>query len=216
MWHVEAHKRTMLPYCRLLGLVDRWQQKGTKSAKTKKEKVPTTNTSSINKENTSDGWRSDCGFGGLATAGNKGIGGDFSIAECPPSVNGSAHMAQSSFKKPSGPWIFDCGATDTMTYEVSDLLKYQSPAKKHIQAANRERMDVKTRGTIEISPSIKLPNCLYVPSLSHKLLSISHVTKELNCSVLMHLTFYLLQDIRTGRIIGHGTERERDCIMSMK
>ncbi|GJV03210.1 hypothetical protein Tco_1336779 [Tanacetum coccineum] len=24
---------------------------------------------------------------------------------------------QSSFKKPSGPWIFDCGATDTMTYE---------------------------------------------------------------------------------------------------
>ncbi|GKC10464.1 putative RNA-directed DNA polymerase [Tanacetum coccineum] len=37
-------------------------------------------------------------------------------------------------------------------------------------------MDVKTGGTIEISPSIKLPNCLY--------------------------------DIRTGRIIGYGTERE--------
>ncbi|GKD99578.1 putative ribonuclease H-like domain-containing protein [Tanacetum coccineum] len=69
-------------------------------------------------------------------------------------------------------------------------------------------MDVKTGGTIEISPSIKLPNCLYVPSLSHKLLSISHVTKELNCSVPMHPTFCLLQDIITGRIIGCGTERE--------
>ena len=116
-------------------------------------------------------------------------------------------MAQSCFKKSSGPWIFDCGATDTMTFEVSDFIEISKPRKTHIQAANRERMDVKTGGTIEISPSIKLPNCLYVPSLSHKLLSISHVTKELNCSVLMHPTFCLLQDIRTGRIIGRGTEK---------
>nr|GEV45282.1 hypothetical protein [Tanacetum cinerariifolium] len=105
---------------RIVGYPDWWtdgNKKGTKSAKTEKEKVPTTNTSSINKENTSDGRRSDGGFGGLATVGNKRIGGDFSVAEYPPSVNGSAHMAQSSFKKPTGPWIFDCRATDTMTYE---------------------------------------------------------------------------------------------------
>nr|GFA63783.1 hypothetical protein [Tanacetum cinerariifolium] len=77
---------------RIVGSLDWWtdgNKKGTKSAKTKKEKVSTTNTSSINKENTSDSRRSDGGFGGLATAGNKGIGGDFSVAECPPSVNGS-------------------------------------------------------------------------------------------------------------------------------
>nr|GEW52555.1 hypothetical protein [Tanacetum cinerariifolium] len=49
------------------------KEKGTKSAKTEKEKVPTTNNSSINKENTSDGRLSDGGFGGLATAENKGI-----------------------------------------------------------------------------------------------------------------------------------------------
>nr|GEX98265.1 putative ribonuclease H-like domain-containing protein [Tanacetum cinerariifolium] len=234
---------------RIVGYPDWWtdgNKKGTKSAKTEKEKVPTTNTSSINKENTSDGRRSDGGFGGLATAENKGIGGDFSVAgkggkgfvknsntphsqnslfpcinnapryiqssfkclECPPSVNGSAHMAQISFKKPIAPWIFDCGATDTMTYDVSDFIEVSIPRKTHIQAANRERMDVKTRGMIEISPGIKLPNCLYVPSLSHKLLSISHVTKELNYSILMHPTFCLLQDIRTGQIIRRGTKRE--------
>ena len=62
-------------------------------------------------------------------------------------------------------------------------------------------------GTIKISPTLKLKNCLYVPSLSHKLLSISHVTKELNCTVLMHPTFCIVQDIRTGMIIGRGTER---------
>ncbi|GJU95598.1 putative RNA-directed DNA polymerase [Tanacetum coccineum] len=66
---------------RIVGYPDWWtdgNKKGTKSAKTEKEKVPTTNTSSINKENTSDGRRSDGGFGGLAAAGNKGVGGDFS------------------------------------------------------------------------------------------------------------------------------------------
>nr|GFB17993.1 putative ribonuclease H-like domain-containing protein [Tanacetum cinerariifolium] len=75
-------------------------------------------------------------------------------------------------------------ATDTMTYEVSDFIEISKPRKTHIQAANRERMDVKTKGTIEISPSIKLPNCLYVPSLSHKLLSISHVVVAAKLPIL--------------------------------
>nr|GEV95689.1 hypothetical protein [Tanacetum cinerariifolium] len=61
---------------RIVGYPDWWtdgNKKGTKGAKTEKEKVPTTNTSSINKENTSGGRRSDSVFGGLVTAGNKGI-----------------------------------------------------------------------------------------------------------------------------------------------
>nr|GEY98071.1 hypothetical protein [Tanacetum cinerariifolium] len=98
---------------RIVGYPDWWtdgNKKGNKSAKTEKEKFPTTNTSSINKENISDGRRSDGVFGGLATTGDKGI--------------------------------------------------------------------------------------------------VSHVTKELNCSVLMHPTFCILQDIRTGWIIRCGTERE--------
>ena len=38
-------------------------------------------------------------------------------------------------------------------------------------------------------------------------MSISHVTRELNCILLMHPIVCLLQDIRTGMIIGRGTER---------
>ncbi|XP_071687490.1 uncharacterized protein [Rutidosis leptorrhynchoides] len=51
--------------------------------------------------------------------------------------------------------------------------------------ANGEIVHVKSSGTIEISPNIKLPNCLYILALSHK----------------------LLLDIRTGLLIGHGTEK---------
>nr|GFB51002.1 putative ribonuclease H-like domain-containing protein [Tanacetum cinerariifolium] len=75
-------------------------------------------------------------------------------------LNGSAYMAQTHFKNPNGPWIFDCGATDTMSYELSDFTDISKPIKTHIQVANRERMNLKT------------------------------------------------EDMRTGRIIGRGTERD--------
>ncbi|GJT48464.1 hypothetical protein Tco_0974621, partial [Tanacetum coccineum] len=105
-------------------------------------------------------------------------------------------------------WIFDCGATDTMTYDLSDFATSTKPTKSYIHTANGEKMNVRNGGTIEISQTLKLSNCLYVSSLSHKLLSISHVTKELNCSVIMQPTFCILQDIRTGAIIGRSTERQ--------
>ncbi|KAL9995478.1 putative RNA-directed DNA polymerase [Helianthus debilis subsp. tardiflorus] len=125
-----------------------------------------------------------------------------------PKRDGIANMALNNHEKQVKPWIFDCGATDTMTYELSDFISSTTTEKSYIQTANGEKMDVKTGGTIEISPTLKLSNCLYVPALSHKLLSISHVMKELNCTVLMHPTFCILQDIRTGVIIGRDTERQ--------
>ncbi|XP_071708496.1 uncharacterized protein [Rutidosis leptorrhynchoides] len=73
--------------------------------------------------------------------------------------------------------------------------------------ANGGVVHVEGGGKIEITQTMKLSNCLYIPTLSHKLLFVSHVTKELNCFVLLHPTFCILQDIRTGAIIGRGTER---------
>ncbi|KAH6776912.1 hypothetical protein C2S51_008224 [Perilla frutescens var. frutescens] len=104
-------------------------------------------------------------------------------------------------------WIFDCGATDTMTFDASDIITRTQPLKTHVQTANGELAPVLSTGTINLSSTLQLLNCLFVPSLSHKLLSISHVTKELNCTLLMQPHFCLLQDIRTGAIIGRGTER---------
>jgi hypothetical protein len=45
-------------------------------------------------------------------------------------------------------------------------------------------------------------------------MSVSQVTADLNCVVLIYSTFYLLQDILTKEIIGRGTKRG-DYIMSM-
>ena len=57
------------------------------------------------------------------------------------------------------------------------------------------------------SPSLTLSNTLLVPSLSHKLLSISQVTTNLNCIVLIYPNFCLFQDILKKEIIGRGTKR---------
>ncbi|XP_071729311.1 uncharacterized protein [Rutidosis leptorrhynchoides] len=119
--------------------------------------------------------------------------------------NGKANIVSNNTK--SNQWIFDCGATHTMTFEKSDFCSKSKPLVNKIQAANGGIVQVQGGGKIEITPTMTLSNCLYVPALSHKLLSISDVTKELNCSVLLHPTFCILQDIRTGVIIGRDTEQ---------
>jgi len=103
-------------------------------------------------------------------------------------------------------WIFDCGATDTMTYDPEDVMDRVSTRKTEIHTANGGISRVEGAGMVEISEKIKL-KCLYVPSLACKLLSISQVTRDLNCRVLMYPTFCLLQDICTKEIVGRGTER---------
>jgi len=94
-----------------------------------------------------------------------------------------------------------------MTHDPHDFNNLSTPVKTHIETASGELFAVQGEGSIFFSKKLKLENCLYVPTLSSKLLSISQVTKELNCVVLMFPTFCLLQDILTKEIIGRGTER---------
>lgn len=119
-----------------------------------------------------------------------------------PTVSTYAHLAQNHH-----PWIIDCGATDTMTNDLTDFICFTSPTKTHIETASGERIRVQGGGSIKLSPTLIIPHCLYVPGLSTKLLSISHITKALDCVALIHPHCCILQDIRTKAIIGRGTER---------
>ena len=82
-------------------------------------------------------------------------------------------------------WIFDCGATDTMTNNPADLIKITPTPCSKIQIANGEYVDITKAGTVEISSFIHLRNCLLIRSLIHKLLFVSQLTKELDCTVLI-------------------------------
>ncbi|GKC50474.1 putative ribonuclease H-like domain-containing protein [Tanacetum coccineum] len=176
----------------LIGYPDWWNdghKKGNKNRGLERGKSSAANTGTDRKNPT--------GLGGMAEMTVNEEDGFFSMST---TQNYNINQKQS--------WIFDCGVTDTMTYDLSDFATSTKPTKSYIHTENGEKMNVRNGGTIEISPTLKLSDCLYVPALSHKLLSISHVTKELNCSVIMQPTFCILQDIRTGAIIGRGTERQ--------
>ena len=94
-----------------------------------------------------------------------------------------------------------------MTHDPHDFNNLSTLVKTHIETTSGELVAVQGEGSIIFSKQLKLENCLYVPALSSKLLSISQVTKELNCVVLMFPTFCFLLDMLTKEIIVHGTER---------
>ena len=94
-----------------------------------------------------------------------------------------------------------------MTFDPNDFSNTTPPRRTFIANANGATYPVTRAGTVPLSPSLSLAHTLLVPSLSNKLMSVSQVTKELNCVVLIYSTFCLLQDILSKEIIGCGTKR---------
>jgi hypothetical protein len=101
-----------------------------------------------------------------------------------------------------------------MTFDFNDFSYTTLPKRSHVATANGVPCLVTGAGTVTLSPSLSLSYTLLVPSLSHKLMSVSQVTADLNCVVLLYSIFCLLQDILTKKIIGRGTKSE-DYTMSM-
>ena len=60
-----------------------------------------------------------------------------------------------------------------MTYDPNNLISFDMAKKPLIQTANGECLRVEGAGKINVLPNIQLNNCLFVPNLSHKFLSIS-------------------------------------------
>ena len=77
-----------------------------------------------------------------------------------------------------------------------------------IKTANGNVASVEGARAVQISHNLSLQNCLFVPNLNYKLWSISQMTKELNCTVLLTSYSCIVQDAWTGRIIARGTKRD--------
>ena len=53
-------------------------------------------------------------------------------------------------------WIFDCGATDTMTFDPHDLSFVHSTPRTHVQTANGATIPVHQAGPADISSSLSI------------------------------------------------------------
>ena len=85
-------------------------------------------------------------------------------------------------------WVIDSGATDRMTSNPS-LLNYLIPSPvKSVQVANGNPMLISRSKNDSFSSTLPLSSILLAPNLSNNLLSISKITKNLNCSVTFDST----------------------------
>ncbi|GMY05930.1 Retrovirus-related Pol polyprotein from transposon TNT 1-94 [Fagus crenata] len=94
-----------------------------------------------------------------------------------------------------------------MTFDPNDFSNTTQPRRTCIANANGAIYPVTGVGTMPLSPSLSLAHMLLVPSLSNKLMSVSQVTEELNCVILIYSTFCLLQDVLSKEIIRRGTKK---------
>ena len=144
----------------------------------------------------------------MSQYGNPGIHVKNSNPRPSSSNNPNVHLSpqfkiNDSHSNYSNPWIFDCGATKSMTFDPGDLLYYNPTT--HTKTGDCVHVD--GEGPIAISLSLQLKNGFLILNLSYKLLSISELTKELiNCIVPMTTHGCIVQDTQTQKTICHGTE----------
>ncbi|QHO14032.1 Retrovirus-related Pol polyprotein [Arachis hypogaea] len=108
-----------------------------------------------------------------------------------------------------GPWVLDSGASDHISGTSSVLSKLEHPAfLPSITLADGSKIGAKGIGQATPLPTIPLKSVLYMPNCPFNLISISQLTRSLNCSVTFFADSVIVQDRGTGQTIGTGCESQ--------
>lgn len=121
-----------------------------------------------------------------------------------PSVS-TTFIAQSTGSQ--CPWIIDLGASDHISGNSSLFTSMSSPEFPHlITLANGAKLAPKGVGQVSLSPSLNLKFVFFVPYSPYNLISLSQLTKSLNCSVTFDVDSLVIQERGMGWLIGVGHE----------
>ncbi|RVW64348.1 Retrovirus-related Pol polyprotein from transposon RE2 [Vitis vinifera] len=108
-----------------------------------------------------------------------------------------------------GPWILDSGAFDYISGN-KDLFSSITitSALPTVTLASGSQTMAKGFGLAHPLPFLPLHSVLYAPECPFNLISISKITRTLNCSITFSNKFVTLQDRSTGKTIGIGRESQ--------
>ena len=107
----------------------------------------------------------------------------------------------------SSKWVIDSGATDHMTGNSSLFSTFQPhTSAPTVTLADGSKSRVLGSGSVNPTPLISLSSVLSLPELSFNLISVSKLTRALNCSAQFFPDYCLFQDLTTKQIIGKGHE----------
>ena len=80
-------------------------------------------------------------------------------------------------------WIIDSGASDHMTFDKSLFSSLSPSPVSKVSNVNGVYFPVLGIGTIPVTPTMVLTNVLFVPALSHHLLSVFALNSQKKCYV---------------------------------
>ena len=106
-------------------------------------------------------------------------------------------------------WILDSGATYHIVCNP-DFLTSLRPVENHtVQLPNGSFAKVTHVGQITFSSNLVLDNVVCVPFFTLNLISISKLAYDSLYITIFQSQFCVIQDLRSGKMIGMGLERER-------
>ncbi|CAH9086654.1 unnamed protein product [Cuscuta epithymum] len=106
----------------------------------------------------------------------------------------------------SSKWVIDSGANH-MTGNPSLFPSFHTPLHtSSVTLADGSTSPVLGTGTIIPTPTLPLSPVLSFPNFAFNLISISKITRNLNCSVTFFPGYCVFQDLVTNRVIGKGYE----------
>ena len=97
----------------------------------------------------------------------------------------------------------------------SDLFSAYTPSsgQDKVRIADGTISLVSGKGLIHATASLLLPSVLHVTNFSVYFLSLSRITRDLNCSVTFFPDYCLFQDLITRKMIGSGRHENGLCIL---
>ena len=129
------------------------------------------------------------------------------FASTPISTLAKSSKTNTCFLSSPSKWVIDFGATDHMTCNSNLFTTFQShSATSTVTLADGSTSCVLGSKTIHPTPLITLTSILSLPQFSFNLVSVSKLTRTLNCSISFFLDYCLIQDLSTKQVIGRGHE----------
>jgi len=107
----------------------------------------------------------------------------------------------------SSKWVIDSGATDHMAGNPNLFSSFQPHSSSNtVSLEDGSPSRVIGSGTINATPSLSLSSVLHLPQFSFNLISVSKLTRALNCCISFFPDYCLFQDLMTNKTIGKGHE----------
>ncbi|KAK2994898.1 hypothetical protein RJ640_001881 [Escallonia rubra] len=118
-------------------------------------------------------------------------------------------MATSNFSgKTENGWIVDTGATNHITHDVNSLSNVEQQHNiPPFQIHDGKTVPVHALRQITLGKRLILDQVLGVPDFCFNLMSVSKLTRDLNCTLTFWQNFFVIQDLHSRRLIGVGRER---------